>query len=407
MLDSPRIPCYQQSMHTGTVLQIEPTDLCNLLCPMCAPQVCQADVHRGLRPGFMDMDLYRSIILDIERNAFELDHLIFQWLGEPTLHPELDRMITFASQHLAGLVGYLRVDTNAVALTPSRVDRILEARAAGGPPLLVVFSLDSVTAETYLRVKGRDRFHQVMDNIHHFLERRAAMEGDDPGINTQFQFVLQPDNHMEAGPFVEYWDEVLRKGRNGIGFNEVMIKRISIGTGGEQQRRADDLYDRTVHAHGLAPRDEDHIHLRVWAERTWGEDEDSATAAAEQVASPEATPAAPADPPGRPPCPAPWMTPVIRWDGQLQVCCADTDGAIEVGNVADHGFVDLWRSDRVDEIRLTHLTGDLSALPYCEACGGFTWYELGADAARETLRRTGREELWPEVSRRLGDPGSP
>jgi len=397
-------------MHTGTVLQIEPTDLCNLLCPMCTPQVCQADVHRGLRPGFMDMDLYRSIILDLERNAFELDHLIFQWLGEPTLHPELDGMITFASQHLAGQVGYLRVDTNAVALTPSRVDRILGARADGGPPLLVVFSLDSMTPETYMRVKGRDRFHQVMDNIHHFLERRAAMVGDDPGINTQFQFVLQPDNHLEAGPFVAYWDEVLRKGRNGIGFNEVMIKRLSIGTGGEQQRRVDDLYDRTVHEQGLAPRDEDHIHLRVWAERTWGEEAESAASdgpAIVEVTTPAAMPPDPAAPPLRPPCPAPWKTPVIRWDGQLMVCCADTDGAIEVGNVAKRGFVDLWRGARVNEIRLAHLTGDLDTLPYCEACGGFTWYELRPDEARETLRRTGREDLWSEVARRLGGPGSP
>ncbi len=399
-------------MHTGTVLQIEPTDLCNLLCPMCAPQVCQADVHRGLRPGFMDMDLYRDIILDLRRNAFELDHLIFQWLGEPTLHPDLDRMITFASEHLAGQVGYLRVDTNAVALTPSRVDRILRARADGGPPLLVVFSLDSITPETYMRVKGRDRFHQVMSNIHHFLERRAAMPGADPGINTQFQFVLQPDNHLETREFVDYWDDVLRQGRNGVGFNEVMIKRISIGTGGAEQQQADDLYDRTVHEQGLAPRDEDHMHLRVWAERTWGEEPDggSADASPPPVAvleEPDAAPPQDDAPLGRPPCPAPWMTPVIRWDGQLQVCCADTDGAIEVGNVADGGFVALWNGPRVDEIRLAHLTGDLTTLPYCEACGGFTWYELTPERARETLQRIGREDLWPDVCRRLTPAGSP
>ena len=396
-------------MHTGTVLQIEPTDLCNLLCPMCTPQVCQSDVHRGLRPGFMDMDLYREVILDLERHEFELDHLIFQWLGEPTLHPDLDRMITFASEHLAGLVGYLRVDTNAVALTPSRVERILRARAAGGPPLLVVFSLDSVTPETYMRVKGRDRFHQVMANIHHFLECRAGMPGDDPGINTQFQFVLQPDNHLEARQFVDYWDDVLRQGRNGVGFNEVMIKRISIGTGGRDQQHADDLYDRAVREQGLTARDEEHMHLRVWAERTWGEESDAVTAEVAQTAPAEIEepPGNDASPIGRPPCPAPWMTPVIRWDGQLQVCCADTDGAIEVGNVADKGFVALWNGPRVDEIRLAHLEGDLSSLPYCQACGGFTWYELTPDRARETLRRLGREELWPDVSRRLGTSGSP
>jgi len=149
-------------MQVGTVLQIEPTDMCNLLCPMCTPQIRDGDVHQGLRTGFLDMDLYRGVIDDIARERFALDHLILQWLGEPTLHPDLDEMVTYASRQLVGLVEYIRVDTNAIALTPSRVDRILSARAADGPPLLLVFSLDSVTAETYLQVMGRDRFAQVM-----------------------------------------------------------------------------------------------------------------------------------------------------------------------------------------------------------------------------------------------------
>jgi len=385
-------------MQVGTVLQIEPTDLCNLACPMCTPQICGGDVHEGLRPGFMDLDLYGDVVADLARHRFELDHLIFQWLGEPTLHPKLEEMVALAGRELRGLVNYLRIDTNAVALTPSRTDSILASRTDGGPPILLVFSLDAATPETYLAVKGRDRYHQVMANIRHFLARRGELGSDDPGVNTQFQFVLQAHNQHEAGRFVALCDELLLEGRNGIGFNEVMIKRVSIGTGGEQQRLADETYDRVIAEEELWPRDDPHLHLRVWAERTWGEDSPADEAA--PAVEPEAETPRPRE--GRVPCPAPWKTPVIRWDGQLMTCCADTDGAIEVGNVADGGFVALWNGPRMTEIRLAHLLGDLSPLPYCQACGGFTWYEMPADEIRAYLEGIDRLDLWPRVAGRLG-----
>ena len=380
-------PCLE--MTTAPVLQIEPTDLCNLRCPMCSPQVCEGDVHRGIRTGFMDLELYRDVVRDLQESRFELDHLILQWLGEPTLHPDLEEMIAEAYARLGGLVGYVRFDTNAVALTPSRVDRILEAAGGtAGPPLLVVFSLDAVSAETYVRVKGRDRYRQALANIEYFLARRAELPGDDPGINTQFQFVLQPENHREVGSFVDHWDATLRRGRNGVGFNEVMIKRLSIGTGGAAQRGADELYDRALDEHGLEPRDDPHLHLRVWRSRTWGE--------GDPPASSDSSALAPGEPRRRPPCPAPWKTPVIRWDGELAVCCADNDIQIKVGNVGRDGFVSLWRGERATRIRLAHLLGQLDDLPLCAACGGFAFYELGREEVRAYLRSLGREEAWEQ-----------
>ncbi len=393
-------------MSTGVVLQIEPTDLCNLACPMCGPQVRAGDVHAGLRPGFMDMALYRGVIDDLRAHGFDLDHLILQWLGEPTLHPELVEMITLAAEGLAGLVGYIRVDTNAVALTPSRIDGLLERLAAADhPTVLLVFSLDAATPETYRRVKGRDRFDQVMANIGHLLRRRGELPGDDPGINVQLQFVLQPDNHHEVAAFVDHWDRELAIGRHGIGFNEVMIKRLSAGTGGPRQRELDDLYDRTIAGAGLRPFDRRHLHLRLWTDRTWGGDEPGADAGGRDAASDAggSTGDAPSggSAGGRPPCPAPWLTPVIRWDGEVMVCCADVDGAIAVGNVRDHGFVSLWTGARMEAVRLAHLRGDLDGIPLCRSCGGFTVYRLDAERARDTLERAGRMDLWPEVSRRL------
>ena len=64
--------------HCG-VLQIEPTDFCNLTCPMCHPQQgFRPNLHGDLLKGYMDMDLYRQIIDGI------VSQMALKRRGQPT-----------------------------------------------------------------------------------------------------------------------------------------------------------------------------------------------------------------------------------------------------------------------------------------------------------------------------------
>jgi sulfatase maturation enzyme AslB (radical SAM superfamily) len=263
-------------MRNCGVLQIEPTDFCNLTCPMCHPQQgFRTNLHGDLAKGYMDVALYRQIIDGIERSDVCFDHVIFQWLGDPSLHPELFEMLDYAIDALHDRVGYFRIDTNAILLTADRVDQLVEAyRKHPGTPVLVVFSLDSITRETYRKVKGRDYFDVVMDNVHGFLRRRGEIDLDDICLNAEFQFVLQSYNAHEARQFIEYWDAACAEGRNGLGYNDIMVKRLSVGTGGAKQREADALYARTIEEQKLVPFDKPHIHMKLWMERAWEEHDD-------------------------------------------------------------------------------------------------------------------------------------
>ncbi|MCK6528548.1 radical SAM protein [Myxococcota bacterium] len=256
------------------VLQVEPTDFCNLTCPMCHPQQgFRTTLHGGLRKGFMDVGLFRRIVDGIARSDVRFDHLIFQWLGDPSLHPGLEEMLAYAIDRAADRFGYFRIDTNAVILTPGRVDRIVEAYARRpGTPVLLVFSIDAASPETYVRVKGKDAFHAVLDHVRYFLERRGRLDLPHVSLNCEFQFVLQEGNHHEARRFVEFWDETCARGRNGIGWNEVMIKRLSVGTGGPAQDAADRLYEETVRRLDLRPYDKPHVHVKLWEQSFWRKD---------------------------------------------------------------------------------------------------------------------------------------
>lgn len=258
------------------VLQIEPTDFCNLTCPMCHPQQgFRPNLHGDLLKGYMDTSLFRRIIDGIERSDVCFDHLIFQWLGDPSLHPELFEMLRYARKKVSDRFDYFRIDTNAILLTPDRTEQLIDAYLEDPlVPVLIVFSLDAITRETYRKAKGRDYFDVVMANIHHFLERRGQLDLDTITLNAEFQFVLQSMNAHEAREFVDYWDRTCAEGRNGVGYNDIMVKRVSVGTGGAKQHAADKLYSDTIEQGNLAPFKKDHIELKIWMERAWEEHDD-------------------------------------------------------------------------------------------------------------------------------------
>ncbi len=263
-------------MRNCGVLQIEPTDFCNLTCPMCHPQQgFRPNLHGDLLKGYMDTALFRQIIDGIAASDVCFDHVIFQWLGDPSLHPELFEMLAYALDHIADRVGYFRIDTNAVLMGPDRIEQLVEAYSRHPlTPVLMVFSLDAITRETYRKVKGRDFFDRVMDNIACFLQRRGQLEFDSINLNAEFQFVLQKANHLEVKDFIGFWDRTCAEGRNGVGYNDIMVKRIAVGTGGTKQHEADRLYADTIRRFGIEPFDAEHIHLKLWMERAWEEHDD-------------------------------------------------------------------------------------------------------------------------------------
>ena len=365
------------------VLQIEPTDHCNLSCSMCLPHHERREQIHGVPKGLMDLDLYRRIVRGLADDDCHFDHLIFQWLGDPSIHPELEQMVALAQDHLHDRVGYLRIDTNAILLTPERMKRLVDVyRRRVELPLLVVFTLDAVSPETYLRVKGQDALARVRRNVRSFLMERARLEGD-VRLNVQLQFVVQPGNAHEAGDFVRYWDDTLRCHGQGRGYSEIMLKRLSVDAGGEGQAEADDLYERTCERFGLDEDVRPHVHLKVWRERPW-----------ESTATPEPAP--------RQPCPGLWMTPVIRHDGRLMMCCADLPGELDLGSLAEHGFRELWQGPEAVRRRLAHVKGAFSEVGPCESCGGINWYKTPPAVVRAWLEQVGASEAWPAYRERMG-----
>ena len=341
--------------HLG-VLQIEPTDHCNLACAMCAPHAERWQTVHGVPKGFLDLALYRRIVDGLVDDDCRFDHLLLQWLGDPSLHPRLEDMVAHASARLRDRVGYLRFDTNGLLLGPDRLARLVVDRDV---PLLVVFTLDAVTPETYLRVKGRDGLERARRHIRHLLALRRHAP-----VNVQVQFVVQAANAHEAGAFLRYWSDAFACHGHGAGHGEILFKRLSVGGGAAGQAEADRLYERTLREHGIVAHIDGALSVTTWDERPWQRDDAHAARTA---------------------CPGPWLTPVVRQDGHLLACCSDLRGELDLGSLAHASFRTLWEGEKATRLRLAHLDGRFEGV--CKDCGGINWYALTAEHAATARRR--------------------
>ena len=190
------------------VLQIEPSDHCNLQCKMCAPHRDNWSQVHGVPKGHLSVPLWDKILAGFVEEQISFDHIIFQWLGDPLLHPNLDLLISKTAKLMYEQVGYLRVDTNAILLDPQRARNLVEAACGNTPPLLMVFSIDAATPEVYLHTKGRDMLRVVRKNIRYLLQLRKKKAAS-CNLNVQLQFVVQPENAHETEMFLQYWKDLL------------------------------------------------------------------------------------------------------------------------------------------------------------------------------------------------------
>lgn len=104
-------------------LFVEPTTLCNLKCRMCVKQ----SHGNGIVEGFLEPDRFEVLNAIIPH----LDTIVFSGIGEPLLHPELEKMVSYAHTRLPddswiGLQtnGHLMDDSRAASLIKAGIDRI-------------------------------------------------------------------------------------------------------------------------------------------------------------------------------------------------------------------------------------------------------------------------------------------
>jgi len=153
----------KKNANTGfpLVLNIEPTNACNLSCYLC-PR------NKGRRKvGYMDFGLFKKIIDECKGHR-KLKMINFHKDGESLLHPKIYEMIRYAADKKAAEI--LHINTNALTLNEDNCRRFLLSGIDD-----VTISIDAARPRTFYKIKGADLLAKVEANVETLMKTKQSL----------------------------------------------------------------------------------------------------------------------------------------------------------------------------------------------------------------------------------------
>ncbi len=311
------------------VLMVEPTNVCNLKCPLCP-----TGAGTLKRPSaFLDSALYRRAVDELARDTF----MLLLWnQGESFLHPEFLEMVRYADR--AGLWTY--ASTNGHYL-----DRPEELVRSGLGTLLV--SVDGATPETYRAYRRSGDFELVIRGLKELTAAKRRLGSPTPVVH--LQFIVMRHNEHEI-------PEIDRLARE-CGVDRLTLKTVQI------------YDDQDIDV--WLPEDPERRRYRIV-----GDGEGKRHFAMKHGV------------PNR--CKRLWNQPVIHAGGEVTVCCFDKDSDYAMGNLARNSFHEIWRAGNFQDFRRTVFRGR-ERFEMCRNCGeglrlNLEQRDLDVDLARPLSR---------------------
>jgi radical SAM protein with 4Fe4S-binding SPASM domain len=267
---------------------IEPTNVCNLRCPMCPT----SKLKRAR--GFLSLNNFKEIVDGI--SGLKLINMSFA--GEPLLNKDTLKMVEYAEKKGIRVI----VSTNSVFLG-ERIDEVLNS----GLDTIIV-CLDGVTKETHEAYRRGSDFEEVKNNIRMLCAEKKKRGLKKPKITLQFLVMKHNEHEIPA-------IKLLAKE---LGVDELSLKSMSLGTHHNTDERVklgkdflpSERFSRYKWNRGK-PIIKEKPKLCHWVRRS-----------------------------------------VILWNGDVICCCYDFEGKLVVGNVfRDGGFDKVWRSEKYKKYR--------------------------------------------------------
>jgi radical SAM protein with 4Fe4S-binding SPASM domain len=286
------------------VIQVEVTKRCNIDCFMC------------LRGNVEKKDLIPEVMNRLIP--------ISRWAGEVKLYGYGEPLISKAFYALLARLerGRLTFFTNGKALTPRLLQRILtEARR---PVTSIAFSIDGATPRTYEGIRRGSDFGRVTGNLAAIAGYRRKQGRRFP--RTQIGFIAMRRNVAELPDLIRL--------AHGLGVSGVFVAHLVVW---DPRHRTESLLYHPQEMHqAFSEAEKVAASLGVLLDLP-----------ARITSQPRGSPAGAT--PTLPECHEPWRQPLVKFNGDVQPCCAAPDAVM--GNVLSQSFRSIWNGARFCEFR--------------------------------------------------------
>lgn len=161
---------------------IDPSNICNLRCPLCPTGLATLGRERGRMP----LERYRQLIDQIAPYAYFVE--LYNW-GEPFLHPMIFDMIKYASSKRIAV----RVSSNL-----NHFNAEMAAKAVESGLDSVLLSVDGSTQETYGKYRRGGQLERALENIRLLVAAKKKANSYRPFIT--LRILINRYNEHQIGP---------------------------------------------------------------------------------------------------------------------------------------------------------------------------------------------------------------
>lgn len=370
------------------LLILDIVSFCELKCFMC-PQSKQ-DKDPDYKRGIMSFSLYKKIIDEITSGRQMVNAILPFWNGEGPLHPQFGDMIDYAKYRNNIKKGFnvFSLHTNFNSLNHGLIEKIIDSELFGP----ITISLDAIKEDTYKIIRIGGNFERVMDNIHYFLYYREKKNKRYPSLI--FQFIVMPQNYLEAKEFKEYWEDVLCSFKRSykVAFDDtvhmdrdtIFFRRLNVERDVEQ-KSSEELHKMVVRELGL-----------------WNNTGDRAIKSDEFRVNNKKDIFTGKKGVIRRPCVGLWQHFGIRWDGETSACCIDFKTRQALGNVEEIGLWNIWIGEKLKQYRIFHILGEFYKIPICSLCKNQPFHSISDEEIIEYLNSINRKDLINIYLKRIG-----
>lgn len=269
----------ERNLALPPIIQIEPTNVCNLRCPLCP----SGNRTMARAAGFMEMSVFRQVLDELEGSLLAV--MLYSW-GEPLLHPQFAEMVKICSERR--LVSMTSTNGNAL----STLDQALALVDAGLGYLVV--AIDGSTQELYGKYRHGGNLEAAKQCLRLVEQAKAIRRSAYPYTN--FRAVVGSHNENDIAE--------LEKLARGLGANMFSCKTIG------------SLIDSPRFGSYVADQEK---HRRFYS----GHQAD-------------------VDSPQPPCCPFPFRQPTVFWDGTVVACEFDYHLSRPLGKIGKSSLRGMW-----------------------------------------------------------------
>ncbi len=286
------------------IVNIEPTNICNLRCPLCVTGSMSME-----RPyGRMDFATFKKVVDEIGDRAI---YITLYHQGEPYLHNQFNQFVAYAKQKKL----YVTTSTNAHFFDADLAEEVVRS----GIDSMIV-SVDGATQETYSHYRRAGFLETVLEGIRNLVAAKRRLRSNTPYLFMQF-LVMQHNEHEIPA---------MKKLAGDLGVDRLLIKTTQVMTAEE---------------------------ARIWLPKdgryrrySLNEDDFQVKHGGQGV------------------CPRPWLTTLVDWNGKVVPCCFDKNGHHTMGDMnASSTFSEIWRTPAYEDFR-HRMLNDRKSIDICKNC---------------------------------------